>query len=125
MRKTSAYARRRWQADPLASLRLQLAFSVAAEAGAQVQRSVFEQLTNGAAPDMVHARTIAAVSFDRNGKPTVPWAQAMGAQEFITTADDFPHMLTRRDVRLTDVQASHIISACAQILSERAVRRVA
>lgn len=105
--------------------RLQLAFSVAAEAGAQVQRSVFEQLTNGAAPDMVHARTIAAVSFDRNGKPTVPWAQAMGAQEFITTADDFPRLLACRDVSLTDVQASHIISACAQILSERAVRRVA
>lgn len=105
--------------------RLQLAFSVAAEAGAQVQRSVFEQLTNGAQPDMVHARTIAAVSFDRNGKPTVPWAQAMGAQEFITTADDFPHMLTRRDVRLTDVQASHIISACAQLLTERAALRMA
>ena len=70
-------------------------------------------------------RTIAAVSFDRNGKPTIPWAQAMGAQEFITTADDFPHMLARRDVRLTDVQASHIISACAQILSESATRRLA
>lgn len=105
--------------------RLQLAFSVAAEAGAQVQRSVFEQLTNGVQPDMVHARTIAAVGFDRNGKPTVPWAQAMGAQEFITTADDFPRLLACRDVSLTDVQASHIISACAQILSERAVRRVA
>lgn len=105
--------------------RLQLAFSVAAEAGAQVQRSVFEQLTNGAAPDMVHARTIAAVSFDRNGKPTIPWAQAMGAQEFITTADDLPRMLACRDVSLTDVQASHIIGACAQILSERATRRLA
>lgn len=105
--------------------RLQLAFSVAAEAGAQVQRSVFEQLTNGTAPDMVHARTIAAVSFDRNGKPTVPWAQAMGAQEFITTADDLPRMLACRDVSLTDVQASHIIGACAQILSERATRRLA
>lgn len=105
--------------------RLQLAFSVAAEAGAQVQRSVFEQLTNGAAPDMVHARTIAAVSFDRNGKPTVPWAQAMGAQEFITTADDFPRLLACRDVSLTDVQASHIISACAQLLSERAALRMA
>ncbi len=105
--------------------RLQLAFSVAAEAGAQVQRSVFEQLTNGAAPDMVHARTIAAVSFDRNGKPTIPWAQAMGAQEFITTADDLPRMLACRDVSLTDVQASHIIGACAQILSESATRRLA
>lgn len=105
--------------------RLQLAFSFAAEAGAKVQRSVFEQLTNGAAPDMVHARTIAAVGFDRNGKPTVPWAQAMGAKEFITTADDFPRMLACRDVDLSDVQASHIISACAQILSERATRRIA
>ena len=105
--------------------RLQLAFSVAAEAGAQVQRSVFEQLTNGAAPDMVHARTIAAVSFDRNGKPTIPWAQAMGAQEFITTADDLPRLLACRDVSLTDVQASHIIGACAQILSESATRRLA
>lgn len=105
--------------------RLQLAFSVAAEAGAQVQRSVFEQLANGATPDMVHARTIAAVSFDRNGKPTIPWAQAMGAQEFITTADDLPRMLACRDVSLTDVQASHIIGACAQILSESATRRLA
>ena len=105
--------------------RLQLAFSVAAEAGAQVQRSVFEQLANGAAPDMVHARTIAAVTFDRSGKLTQPWAQAMGAQEFIATADDLPRLIACRDVSITDVQASHIISACAQILSDRASKRIA
>lgn len=84
-----------------------------------------EQEATDALQDMVHARTIAAVSFDRNGKPTIPWAQAMGAQEFITTADDLPRMLACRDVSLTDVQASHIIGACAQILSESATRRLA
>lgn len=112
------------EAQPLPDAqRLQLAFSVSVEAGAQVQRSVFEQLINGAAPDMVHARTIAAVTFDRHGKPAQAWAQAMKENEFITTREKLPSAIANRDVHLSDQQASGILMACAALLDERVGHR--
>ena len=105
--------------------RLSLAFSVAAEAGAQVQRTVFEQLANGINPEAIHARTMAGFTFDRDGKPAIPWARAMQPREFITTADTLPKMISSSDLLLSDVQVSEIISACANVVSKRAVSRIA
>ena len=50
---------------------------------------------------------------------------AMNPREFIATPETLPKMISSRDLLLTDVQVSQIISACAHVLSERTTSRIA
>ena len=79
MRKTSAYARRRWQADPLASLRLLDSARPFDEGDTTDQhiktRAAFERLGNGTADNDDFDRVAMATILRRFGrwKSTAPW----------------------------------------------------
>lgn len=101
--------------------RIKQAFALASEAAAQIQRAVFNTLIDGG--DFKHGRVMAALSVDRNGQPTVPWAQAIKPDAMVVSLDDLPTRIENNDVSVTDLQLARIAMAVAAKQGQRATSR--
>lgn len=108
---------------PEARQRLQQAFAMATEAGAHVQRALFDTLVDGV--DFKHHRVVTALTLDRDGHTTVPWALAIPDDAMIVSLDDLPSRIDHNDVHVTDLQLSRIAMSVAAKQNARAQARQA
>lgn len=106
------------------AVRLDLAFSMSAQAGAQVQRSVFAAVMQGDL-DWKTKRYVSNLTYDRmSHQLTAPATRAMDHGEMITSLDTLPKWLNGEDpVFATDEQLANIAAACTLRLARSAASR--
>lgn len=106
------------------AVRLDLAFSMSAQAGAQVQRSVFAAVMNGDL-DWKTKRFVSNLTYDRMTQQlTAPATRAMDHGEMITSLDTLPKWLNGEDpIFATDEQLANIAAACTLRLARSAAGR--
>lgn len=119
IRKTGGYAKPTADAE-----RIKLAFALAAEAAAQVERTVFDAVMSNDPSLWQHNRYLLNLNYDRDGKATVPWCGALPFEALAVTIDELPERLTGPDAfSATDVQLARLAAACSQRLERRAQQR--
>lgn len=103
--------------------RLQLAFDLATQTSAQVQRTVFNAVMEGAQDEWRYSRYLFAFTYDRlSDKPTLPWAKAVQHDQLIVSLDDLPRRIEGPDAVLaTDAQLAAIARACINRIEARAI----
>lgn len=103
--------------------RLQLAFDLATQTSAQVQRTVFNAVMEGAQDEWRYSRYLVAFTYDRlSDKPTLPWAKAVQHDQLIVSLDDLPRRIEGPDAVLaTDAQLAAIARACLNRIEARAI----
>lgn len=108
------------------AVRLDLAFSMSAQAGAQVQRSVFASVMQGDA-DWTCKRYISNLTYDRmTNRLTAPATRAMDHGEMVTTLDKLPDWINGNDpIFASDEQLANIAMACTMRLSRNMSRQSA
>lgn len=106
------------------TVRLDLAFSMSAQAGAQVQRSVFAAVMQGDT-DWKTKRFVSNLTYDRiTHQLTAPVTRAMDHGEMITTLDKLPKWLNGENpIFATDEQLANIAAACTLRLARSAAGR--
>ena len=106
------------------AVRLDLAFSMSAQAGAQVQRSVFAAVMQGDV-DWKTKRFVSNLTYDRmTHQLTAPATRAMDNGEMITSLDKLPKWLNGEDpIFATDEQLANIATACTMRLARSAASR--
>lgn len=115
-------------AEPLAlpapADRLELAFALAAQASAQVQRTVFNAVLAGG-DEWQHSRYLLALTHDRRtNTATEPWAKALAHDAMVVSMDELPTRLTAADpLPASDLQLARLSAACAQRMERRAQQR--
>lgn len=104
--------------------RLDLAFSMSAQAGAQVQRSVFAAVMKGGV-DWKTQRYVSNLTYDQmTHQLTAPATRAMDHGEMITTLEKLPNWLNGEDpIFATDEQLANIAAACTLRLARSAASR--
>ena len=111
---------------PYYAERVSLAFSLAAEASAQVQRTVFDAVMAGKKDVWRHSRYLLNLNYDRNSTPSIPWAKALDFDAMVVSMEELPERLTGYDpIYATDVQLAKLAKACSQKLEQRAQHRTA
>lgn len=108
------------------AVRLDLAFSMSAQAGAQVQRSVFASVMQGDA-DWTCKRYISNLTYDRmTNRLTAPATRVMDHGEMVTTLDKLPDWINGNDpIFASDEQLANIAMACTMRLSRNMSRQSA
>lgn len=109
---------------PAPADRLELAFSLAAQASAQVQRTVFAAVLAGG-DEWQHSRYLLALTHDRRTNTTTePWAKALAHDAMVVSMDELPTRLTAADpLPASDLQLARLSAACAQRMERRAQQR--
>ncbi len=103
--------------------RIALAESLAAEAVAQVYRTVFGAVMEGG-HWYKHDRYLLSLSYDQTNKPSIPRAKALGFGKMVVSMDELPDWINGPDpVSCTDLQLARLAMACAQKQEFRAERR--
>ena len=119
IRKTGGYAKPAADEE-----RIKLAFALAAQAAANVERTVFDAVMAGESEWWNHNRYLLTFSYDRDGKPTLPCAKAIGIDQLVISMDALPEHITGPDSFDTnDVQLANLARACSEMLGQRAKRR--
>lgn len=109
---------------PYDAERVNLAFSLAAEASAQVQRTVFDAVMAGDESSWRHSRYLLNLNYDRDSTPSIPWAKALAFDAMVISIEELPERLTGYDpIYATDVQLAKLAKACSQKLEQRAQHR--
>lgn len=110
---------------PYDAERVSLAFSLAAEASAQVQRTVFDAVMAGDERIWQHHRYLLNLNYDRNSNtPSIPWAKALAFDDMVISMEELPERITGYDpIHATDVQLAKLAKACSQKLEQRAQHR--
>lgn len=104
--------------------RVRIAFSLAAEASAQVQRTIFDAVMAGEESAWRHNRYLLNLNYDRNSTPSIPWAKALAFDDMVISMEELPERLTGYDpIHATDVQLAKLAKACSQKLEQRAQHR--
>lgn len=108
------------------AVRLDLAFSMSAQAGAQVQRSVFASVMQGDT-DWTCKRYISNLTYDRiTNQLTAPATRVMDHGEMVTTLDKLPDWINGSDpIFASDEQLANIAMACTMRLSRNMSRQSA
>lgn len=104
--------------------RIELAFSLAAEAAAQVHRTVFNAVMQGDADEWQHSRYLLNLNYDRQGQPTLPHAEPIGADQMVVSFNALPQRIADGEIiSATDAQLATLATACTQRLAQRAQHR--
>ena len=113
-------------AQPAPADRLELAFTLAAQASAQVQRTVFNAVLAGG-DGWQHGRYLLALTHDaRTNTSTQPWAKAIAHDAMVVSMDELPARMTAADpLPANDLQLARLSAACAQLMERRAQQRTA
>lgn len=107
--------------QPADTQRMELAFSLAAEAAAQVHRTVFNAVMQGEADAWQHSRYLLNLNYDSQGRPTQPCAQTIATDQMVVSLNSLPKRIADGDiVSATDAQLATLATACTQRLTERA-----
>ncbi len=104
--------------------RMELAFSLAAEAAAQVHRTVFNAVMGGDADEWQHSRYLLNLNYDSQGRPTLPYAQPIATDQMVVSFSSLPQRIADGEIMsATDAQLATLATACTQRLTQRAQHR--
>jgi Rha family phage regulatory protein len=110
--------------QPADTQRMELAFSLAAEAAAQVHRTVFNAVMEGDADEWQHSRYLLNLNYDSQGRPTVPHAQPIATDQMVVSFHSLPQRIADGEIiSATDAQLATLATACTQRLTQRAQHR--
>ena len=101
-----------------------LALSLAAEAAAQVHRTVFNAVMEGDADEWHHSRYLLNLNYDSQGRPTLPHAQPIATDQMVVSFNSLPQRIADGEIMsATDAQLATLATACTQRLTQRAQHR--
>ncbi|CAM4083349.1 KilA domain-containing protein [Comamonas aquatilis] len=104
--------------------RMELAFATACEASAQVQRTVFNAMMTGKNTEWQHSRYLLNLNYDNQGRPTLPYAQPIAADQMVVSFSSLPQRIADGEIiSATDAQLATLATACTQRLAQRAQHR--
>ena len=110
--------------QPADTQRMELAFSLAAEAAAQVHRTVFNAVMEGDADEWQHSRYLLNLNYDSQGRATLPYAQPIESDQMVVSFSSLPQRITNGEIMsATDAQLATLATACTQRLTQRAQHR--
>ena len=110
--------------QPADTQRMELAFSLAAEAAAQVHRTVFNAVMEGDADEWQHSRYLLNLNYDSQGRPTLPHAQPIASDQMVVSFSSLPQRIADGEIMsATDAQLATLATACTQRLTQRAQHR--
>ncbi|WP_255439732.1 Rha family transcriptional regulator [Comamonas sp. Z3] len=110
--------------QPADTQRMELAFSLAAEAAAQVHRTVFNAVMQGDADEWQHSRYLLNLNYDSQGRPTLPHAQPIATDQMVISFSSLPQRIADGEIiSATDAQLVTLATACTQRLTQRAQHR--
>lgn len=110
--------------QPVDTQRMELAFSLAAEAAAQVHRTVFNAVMQGDADEWQHSRYLLNLNYDSQGRPTLPHAQPIATDQMVVSFSSLPQRIANGEIiGATDAQLATLATACTQRLTQRAQHR--
>ena len=103
---------------------MELAFSLAAEAAAQVHRTVFNAVMQGDADEWQHSRYLLNLNYDSQGRATLPHAQPIATDQMVVSFSSLPQRIADGEIMsATDAQLATLATACTQRLTQRAQHR--
>ena len=112
IRKTGGYGNQ----DPE---RLKLAFALASEVADQAARTVYEAVMAGD-DGWKHDRWMFSLTYDRDNKPTVPWAKAIDREAMVVSLAELPRRLLEPNGMLpSNKELAELAAACNQRLAQR------
>lgn len=100
--------------------RLQLAQTLASQAGAQVMQTVLDAVLSGNTADWRRARYLLSFGYDQSGQPSLPLTKAVTDGQIIASLPELTQHIAKGDIIPSDTQLAALASACTQRLSERA-----
>lgn len=100
--------------------RLQLAQTLASQAGAQVMQTVFDAVMSGRNADWRRARYLLSFGYDQSGQPSLPQTKEVADGQIIASLPELTQHIAKADIMPSDTQLAALASACTQRLSERA-----
>lgn len=100
--------------------RLQLAQTLASQAGAQVMQTVLDAVLSGNTADWRRARYLLSFGYDQNGQPSLPLTKAVTDGQMVASLPELTQHIAKGDIIPSDTQLAALASACTQRLSERA-----
>ena len=110
--------------QPADTQRMELAFSLAAEAAAQVHRTVFNAVMQGDADEWQHSRYLLNLNYDSQGRATLPHAQPIASDQMVVSFSSLPQRIADGEImNATDAQLATLATACTQRLTQRAQHR--
>ena len=110
--------------QPSDTQRMELAFALAAEAAAQVHRTVFNAVMQGDADEWQHSRYLLNLNYDSQGRPTLPHAQPIATDQMVVSFSSLPQRIADGEIMsATDAQLATLATACTQRLTQRAQHR--
>ena len=110
--------------QPADTQRMKLAFSLAAEAAAQVHRTVFNAVMEGDADEWQRSRYLLNLNYDSQGRPTRPHAQPIETDQMVVSFSSLPQRIADGEIMsATDAQLATLATACTQRLTQRAQHR--
>ena len=110
--------------QPADTQRMELAFALAAEAAAQVHRTVFNAVMEGDADEWQHSRYLLNLNYDSQGRPTLPYAQPIATDQMVVSFSSLPQRIADGEIMsATDAQLATLATACTQRLTQRAQHR--
>ncbi|MFV0600225.1 MAG: Bro-N domain-containing protein [Brachymonas sp.] len=99
--------------------RLKLAFALASEVANQAARTVFDSVMAGD-DGWKHDRWMFSLTYDRDNKPTVPWAKAIDRDAMVVSLADLPRRLLEPNGMLpSNKELADLAAACNQRLAQR------
>ncbi|WP_286997505.1 MULTISPECIES: Rha family transcriptional regulator [Comamonas] len=100
--------------------RLQLAQTLASQAGAQVMQTVFDAVMSGRNADWRRARYLLSFGYDQSGQPSLPMTKEVADGQIIASLPELTQHIAKADIMPSDTQLAALASACTQRLTERA-----
>ena len=74
--------------------------------------------------DWRHSRYLLNLGYDREGQPSVPYAQPIGDDQMIVSFNALPERIASGEIlSATDAQLATLATACTQRLTQRAQHR--
>lgn len=100
--------------------RLQLAQTLASQAGAQVMQTVFDAVMSGRNADWRRARYLLSFGYDQSGQPSLPQTKTVTDGQIVASLPELTRHIATADIMPSDTQLAALASACTQRLTERA-----
>lgn len=100
--------------------RLQLAQTLATQAGAQVMQAVFDAVMSGSNADWRRARYLLSFGYDHSGQPSLPLTKTVTDGQIVASLPELAQHIAKGDIFPSDTQLAALASACTNRLNERA-----
>jgi len=108
------------QHPPQDTARLQLAQTLASQAGAQVMQTVFDAIMSGSTADWRRARYLLSFGYDHSGQPSLPHAHTLADGQLVASLPELVQHIAKGDIMPSDTQLAALACACTNRMAARA-----